>query len=295
MVYLNQSAGNSIGAANTSVNNWIVLNRILDPSGVPSQILGSIKAEGSVYLLNQNGIIFGGSCQVNVASLLASSLNLFDPNIATSNTDFLQYGMGYKFQNTSLFANGILATQNPNAGPIILQTGAQVNGGNLGLILLAAPSVTNSGSISTTGGQAALIAGIGVDFGYLPDPSNGSPTLMPSGGTQVSITPSGHTNLLQFFNTGTIINAKGVNKTPVGHLTNSDFLNGSLTYAPGQVISVSIQYNNWLNVANPKTGQSRWPGALPPGAGRILLEDGNTLDVPVCQMWSCQSRPQFSR
>jgi hypothetical protein len=58
-----------------------------------------------------------------------------------------------------------------------------------------------------------------------------------------------------------------------------DFQNGSLTYAPGQVISVSIQYNNWLNVANPKTGQSRWPGALPPGAGRILLEDGTTLDV----------------
>jgi hypothetical protein len=98
--------------------------------------------------------------------------------------------------------------------------------------------VTNSGSISTTGGQAALIAGIGVDFGYLPDPSNGSPTLMPSGGTQVSITPSGHTNLLQFFNTGTIINAKGVDKTPVGHLTNSGIIEtprGNITLLAGTI------------------------------------------------------------
>jgi filamentous hemagglutinin family protein len=62
-VYFNQSAGNS-----SSGNNWVVLNRILDPSGRPSQILGQIKAEGSVYVINQNGIIFGGGSQVNVSS-----------------------------------------------------------------------------------------------------------------------------------------------------------------------------------------------------------------------------------
>ena len=47
-LYFDQSAGTALDRSNT----WVVLNRILDPSGVPSQILGSIKAEGSVYVLN---------------------------------------------------------------------------------------------------------------------------------------------------------------------------------------------------------------------------------------------------
>ncbi len=63
-VNFNQSAGGS------SANTWVALNRIL--SGTPSQILGSIKAQGQVYLINQNGIIFGGSSQVNVSTLLAA-------------------------------------------------------------------------------------------------------------------------------------------------------------------------------------------------------------------------------
>ncbi len=49
LLYFNQSAGN----ASDGTNNWIALNRIVDPSGVPSQILGQIKAEGSVYLITE--------------------------------------------------------------------------------------------------------------------------------------------------------------------------------------------------------------------------------------------------
>ncbi len=89
-VYFNQSAGNSsVG------NNWVILNRVTDPSGVPSQILGQIRAEGAVYLLNANGILFGGSSQVNVHTLIASSLNLFSNTLATSNTRFLGGGIAY--------------------------------------------------------------------------------------------------------------------------------------------------------------------------------------------------------
>jgi filamentous hemagglutinin family protein len=46
-LYFNQSGGNQ---TNGSDNNWIVLNRVIDPSDVPSQIFGQIKAEGTVYL-----------------------------------------------------------------------------------------------------------------------------------------------------------------------------------------------------------------------------------------------------
>ncbi|MES2572781.1 MAG: filamentous hemagglutinin N-terminal domain-containing protein, partial [Verrucomicrobiota bacterium] len=57
-----------------SQSEWIAFNKIVDPTGVPSQVLGSIEASGQVYVLNQNGIIFGGSSQVNTHALVASSL-----------------------------------------------------------------------------------------------------------------------------------------------------------------------------------------------------------------------------
>ncbi len=77
-LYFNQSAGNQTNGN----NDWIALNRIIDPTGVPSQILGQIKAEGSVYLINGNGIIFGGASQINVHTLIASSLGFLGENLS---------------------------------------------------------------------------------------------------------------------------------------------------------------------------------------------------------------------
>ncbi|MGO4686159.1 filamentous hemagglutinin N-terminal domain-containing protein, partial [Hyphomicrobium sp. 2TAF46] len=34
--------------------NWVALNRVLGTDGKPSQILGNLKADGSVYVINQN-------------------------------------------------------------------------------------------------------------------------------------------------------------------------------------------------------------------------------------------------
>ena len=62
----------SAGGANK--NQWIAFNQVNDPTGQPSQILGSIDADGQVYVINQNGIIFGGASQVNVHTLVAASL-----------------------------------------------------------------------------------------------------------------------------------------------------------------------------------------------------------------------------
>ena len=62
----------SAGGANR--NQWIAFNKVNDPSGLPSQILGSLQADGQVYVINQNGIIFGGTSQVNVHTLTASAL-----------------------------------------------------------------------------------------------------------------------------------------------------------------------------------------------------------------------------
>lgn len=34
---------------------WIAFNKVTDPTGNPTQILGSIKADGQIYIINQNG------------------------------------------------------------------------------------------------------------------------------------------------------------------------------------------------------------------------------------------------
>jgi len=66
------------GKGGADASKWIVFNKINDPSGKPSQILGSIEAPGQVYLINQNGIIFGGTAQINVHTLVASALPIDD-------------------------------------------------------------------------------------------------------------------------------------------------------------------------------------------------------------------------
>ncbi|WP_256258474.1 filamentous hemagglutinin N-terminal domain-containing protein, partial [Burkholderia ubonensis] len=70
----------SAGTQTNGANNWAVLNRVNDPSGRPSQILGNITAQGAVYVINRNGVLFGAGSQVNVHSLVASSLDLLNMN-----------------------------------------------------------------------------------------------------------------------------------------------------------------------------------------------------------------------
>ena len=91
------------GTQTNGANNWAVLNRINDPSGRPSQILGNITAQGAVYVINRNGVLFGAGSQVNVHSLVASSLNLLDmknqivptpDGIVASNQQFLSLPAG---------------------------------------------------------------------------------------------------------------------------------------------------------------------------------------------------------
>ncbi len=167
--YFNQSAGTAADGS----NGWVALNRVNDPTGVPSQILGQIRAEGSVYLINRNGIIFGGSSQVNVNTFIASSLNLFSNDLSASNNRFLTGGIG-DLNSTNFTAatssdgldHSVLFAPTAGAGDVTIASSAAITVGNQGLALIAAPNVTNDGVIAAPSGQVALIAGIGVSYDY---------------------------------------------------------------------------------------------------------------------------------
>ena len=64
-----QQAG---GAAQTG---WTVINRVAN-AVAPSTILGQVKADGTVLVLNRAGVIFGQGAQVNLGSLLVSTLEI---------------------------------------------------------------------------------------------------------------------------------------------------------------------------------------------------------------------------
>jgi filamentous hemagglutinin family protein len=70
----------------------IAVNRILDTNG--TQILGRLNANGQVYLINPNGILFGQGAQVNVGGLVASTLDLNDASLSGNTRIFSGNGNG---------------------------------------------------------------------------------------------------------------------------------------------------------------------------------------------------------
>jgi filamentous hemagglutinin len=144
-LYFNQSAGNTVDGR----NNWTVLNRVLDPTAAPSQILGSIKAEGQVYLINQNGIVFNGTSQINVGTLVASTLNISDAIFKGTLADSTWH------LNAPVFA----APAGQLVGDVSVEGGAQIVAQGGGHVFLLGQNVTNSGALRADDGQVALIAG----------------------------------------------------------------------------------------------------------------------------------------
>ena len=133
--------------------NWVALNQVTGPAA-PSRILGSIKANGQVYVINQNGIIFGGSSQINVGSLIASAAGISVPQFDNNGI--------YSPETNNVYSPSFTAA----GGNITVQPGAQIsanapagvtNGG--GFVLMMGQQVHNQGTISTPSGQTLLAAG----------------------------------------------------------------------------------------------------------------------------------------
>lgn len=162
-----QSAGGAERA------KWIVFNQIEDPSGAPSQILGALKADGQVYVINRNGVVFGGSSQVNVRGLTVSTLpinqNLVDQGLLNNpDGQFLFSGLAQVAGPSG--APAIPAPLPPVStgrfGDIVIEAGAvlesPLNSDGGGRIALVGANVRNDGVIKTPEGQTILAAGLQV-------------------------------------------------------------------------------------------------------------------------------------
>jgi filamentous hemagglutinin family protein len=119
---------------NLPTTNSMILNRVV--GGSASEIMGSLNSNGKVFLINQNGILFGKTANVNVGSLTASTLHI-------SNENFLN--------------NKLLFSQNSSARQVINE--GTINAANGGAIVLMGGAVQNMGQISAPNGQVLLGVG----------------------------------------------------------------------------------------------------------------------------------------
>ena len=110
-----------------------ILNRVLGEDA--SNILGKLQANGHVFLINPNGIIFGKDAEINTAAFTASALNLLDE-------DFLK--------KSELLFEGLSKAAIVNLGKINTTCGD---------VTLLGYKVENHGEINSPQGVAALGVG----------------------------------------------------------------------------------------------------------------------------------------
>lgn len=149
----------------------VALNRIFQDS--PSRIMGQITSNGQVILLNRNGVVFEKGSSVDTRGLIASSLNISD--------DTFNRGIIREFEKDSGPGQAALDGQTGDASTAVnpdssikVEAGAKIHVGQNGQVILAAPKVSNAGSITADEkGQIIMVAS--EDKVYLQPASSDSP------------------------------------------------------------------------------------------------------------------------
>lgn len=255
-VYFDQSAGTS-----STGNSWIVLNRV-DAAGVPSQILGQIKAEGTVLLINPNGIIFTGTSQINVHTLIAAAMDM-NSFSGTANGAFKASGSAY----LPVTVNGL--TQTTANGTLILAPSDEANANST---FLGSGLFVNSGfSINgnQTGNSALFSAGL------VPGQSNIGVRV--EAGARIATDVSG-------FDNGGFVALLGPQVINAGSITTSA---GQIILAAGSSVQIaeppsgsSSTSTQVSNVVQAGSGISETLVYAPPavsGGSLVLNDTGGTL------------------
>jgi filamentous hemagglutinin family protein len=160
----------SVGSGNSVIfnnGNGATLNRVT--GGQLSQIDGSLKATGSVYLINPQGIVIGPSGQVIANGSFLASTRDVDNNAFMSGQPFSASGTS----NGSIINEGVITSRTGDA-------------------ILVGSTVTNTGTISAPNGTVSLAAGNEITL----QPAGSDPRIAISGGTG-SVTNSGNISAAQ--------------------------------------------------------------------------------------------------
>jgi len=191
------------------------INRVV--GGVPSELRGALNANGRVFIINQSGITFHGTSQVNVGALLATTAGKVSGE-----------GDRLRFEDARGAVN--------NHGNINVSDG--------GFALLVAPDVTNTGYIRADLGEVRLASGRGftldlrgdglisfkVDEQVVGTVVNAGVVRARSGVVQLSAADA-QDALAGVINMGGIVDADAIGRSPAG----SVYLHGGEVNVGGRV------------------------------------------------------------
>ena len=135
----NTNGGETVNVVQPS-SSAIAVNRIFDTNG--TQFMGKLNANGQVYLINPNGVLFGAGSQVNVGGLIASTLDIDDAALDGAARRFSGAGTG------SIVNRGSITT--PDGG----------------YVAFVGNRVSNHGIIGTPTGGVALGSGSDVTLSF---------------------------------------------------------------------------------------------------------------------------------
>src|SRR5574341_1606753 len=154
----------------------VALNRVV--GNTASEIFGRLTANGQVFLVNNNGVLFAPGASVEVGGLMATTLSINDQDFLAGRYQFYNPGNAGSVvnQGTIITANGYTALAGPqvrndglivaHSGTVALAAGDRVTLDMIGdgLISLSVDqaalnaSVINTGSIDAMGGRVLLTA-----------------------------------------------------------------------------------------------------------------------------------------
>lgn len=158
----NVSEGNSVKFQQPSSSS-IALNKIHQAD--PSKILGTVTANGQLYLVNKNGFVFGKDSQVNARGLVASTLDISEETLEAGITK--RAGID---QQAALEGNGDFYQKDSNGNfkldadgnkipiKVLAEEGAKISSTEGGRILIIAPTIENHGEVTSPGGQVVMAA-----------------------------------------------------------------------------------------------------------------------------------------
>lgn len=98
-----------------------------------SEIMGTLNSNGTLFLINQNGVLFGNGSEVNVGNIVTSSLNITNDNFLKGNYSFAAGAMVGNVENY-----GVIKAKNE------------------GYIVLLGKTVDNSGTLVASNGSVVL-------------------------------------------------------------------------------------------------------------------------------------------
>ena len=237
--------------------NAVALNRVT--GGQQSLIEGNLNANGHVFLVNPNGVVFGKNASVDVGGLVASTARLADDTMN-------HFGSSQDSLN--------LAVDNENNAAVINEGIIKAQGG---LVALHASNVENSGTITDDDGMVALTAAknlnlssdvdgklnFTVDGALVRAQSLNSGTLKADGGYVVMTAKSAGDVLSTVVNNSGTIEAKTLRKNEKGQILLDGGDNGQ------------VEVSGTLDASGTEEGQDA--GSIKAIGQKTIVHDGTQL------------------